>query len=177
LLARTIFAHTQLRTSHSRSHHSLQRSARAPLHKLQPVESKGAATQDNETTSGAKAGTESHRTADGLEDNLTTTWPPALSRTKLFNNFEGNSEYICLPPLTNLRICLLGALANEPHISSGRTGKQAHGLQPLSFVEHPARRLNRHAARDFQGRWSRVRRERRDLPPHPAPHVPLPKQI
>ena len=49
--------------------------------KFQPVEFKDAATQDNETTSGAKAGTESHRPADGLEDNLTTNWPPALGQS------------------------------------------------------------------------------------------------
>jgi len=154
-------------------------SARAPLHQLQPVESKGAATQDNETTSGAKAGTESqqphsrqrndlgrqgrhrftattqdkHRVTATTQDNETTsgakagtesqqplkttkrhraprpapshTDPPtiwrttwrrpddhvapgyiALSRTKLFNNRQGKSEYIYYYTPSNQRICL-----------------------------------------------------------------------
>ena len=78
--------------------------------------------------------------------------------------------YVPLPLLTNLRICLLGALANEPHISSGRTGKQAHGLQPLNFVEHPVCLLNQHAARDFSREMKprETREERFTTPPSPA---------
>ena len=76
----------------------------APLYKLQHAETKGVATQDNETTSGSKAGTKSHTNPPtvSLEDNELDNVvqdaqrsAKALSRTKLFNNSEGNSEYIC----------------------------------------------------------------------------------
>eukprot|EP00620_Florenciella_sp_RCC1587_P024059 CAMPEP_0182573614 /NCGR_PEP_ID=MMETSP1324-20130603/20321_1 /TAXON_ID=236786 /ORGANISM="Florenciella sp., Strain RCC1587" /LENGTH=101 /DNA_ID=CAMNT_0024788749 /DNA_START=191 /DNA_END=496 /DNA_ORIENTATION=+ len=92
---------------------------------MQPVESKDAATQDNETTSGAKAGTESHRPADGLEDNLTTNWPPALGQsaqcTKLFDNFEVGI-YIMHPPPS--QICAFAYLGPSP-------------MSPISVREEP----------------------------------------
>ena len=59
-------------------------------------------------------------------------------------------------------------------------GELQFGKKPVRqahhFVERPGRRRNylvvtTHAARDFHGRWSRVRHDRRDstTPPSPAP--------